>query len=67
MARETQKQKLERLDLALRRIAFVTEIPIDQRGDLNWLRSACSLAHIYALAGRTPPPDDTPVNNSGTK
>lgn len=58
MKRETQKQKLARLDWALQRIAFVTAIPIDKRSDLDWLRAACSLAHIYARAGRAPALDD---------
>jgi hypothetical protein len=60
VSRETQKQKLERLDWALQRIAFVTAIPADKRGDLDWLRAACSLAHVYAKAGRAPPPEPPP-------
>lgn len=55
--RETQKQKLERLDWALQRIAFVTTIPADKRKDLAWMQSACNLARIYAKAGRAPPPE----------
>ena len=60
LQRETQKQKLARLSWALQRIAFVTAIPADKRGDLDWLRAACSLAHAYALAGRAPALDDPP-------
>ena len=60
MTRETQKQKLARLDWALRRTTAVTAIPADKRGDLDWLRAACSLAHTYAIAGRAPALDDPP-------
>ena len=36
---------------ALERIAEVTQIPFDRRGDLGFLRTAVSLAHNYAKAG----------------
>ena len=57
MARETVRQRQERLTWALTEIARVTAIPENKRGDLDWLRAACSLAHIYATAGRAPPPE----------
>jgi hypothetical protein len=60
LARETVKQRQERLTWALTEIARVTAIPADKRGDLDWLRAACSLAHTYARAGRAPPPEATP-------
>lgn len=58
MPRETVKQRQERLTWALGEIARVTAIPADKRSDLDWLRAACSLAHTYATAGRTPPPEN---------
>lgn len=58
MSRETQKQKIERLDWALQHIADVTAIPHEMKNNVDFLRSACSLAHIYARAGRAPPPND---------
>ena len=60
MKRETQKQKLARLDWALQRITAITAIPEDKRSDLDWLRSVCMLAHTYATAGRLPALDDPP-------
>ena len=36
---------------ALERIAEVTLVPFDKRADLDFLRSAVSLAHSYAKAG----------------
>jgi hypothetical protein len=57
LPRETAKQRQERLTWALTRIAEVTAIPADKRGDLDWLRAACSLAHTYAKVGRAPPPE----------
>jgi hypothetical protein len=43
------------------RIAEVTAIPEDKRADLDYLRAACSLAHIYAKAGLPPPQLDLPL------
>jgi hypothetical protein len=60
VSRETQKQRIARLDWALTEITRVTAIPANKRGDLDWLRAACSLAHVYAKAGRAPPPEPPP-------
>jgi hypothetical protein len=57
LARETVRERQERLTWALTRIVEVTAIPEDRRHDLDWLRAACSLAHSYAKAGRAPPPE----------
>ena len=57
MSRKSQKQRAEYLVLALQRIIDATAIPAAKRADLDWLRSACSLAHGYARSALAPEPE----------
>lgn len=41
-----------------REIERVTTIPDEKVNDIDWLRIACSLAHIYAAAALSPQPSE---------
>lgn len=46
--------RIEALESILKRISEATTIPEDKRGDVDFLRAAVMLAHVYAGAALSP-------------